>query len=125
MLRCMWDLLRPGIELVSPALASGFLTTGPSGFSYGTQQGPEVSLKASQRMKGVRGLLHIYSQHRADAVLLSSLNIGILRCNLKKHSVALFCHNISILVHTLDNVNYLALFPLMFHGQGQYNMFCI
>ena len=93
MLRGMWDLLRSGIERVSPALASGFLTTGPSGFSYGTQQGPEVSLNASQRMKGMRALLHIYSQSRADAVLLSSLNMGVLRHNLKKHSVALFCHN--------------------------------
>ena len=27
----MWDLPRPGIEPVSPALASGFLTTGPPG----------------------------------------------------------------------------------------------
>ena len=29
----MWNLPRPGIELMSPALASGFLTTGPSGKS--------------------------------------------------------------------------------------------
>ena len=29
----MWNLLRPGIEPVSPALAGGFLTTGPPGKS--------------------------------------------------------------------------------------------
>ena len=29
----MWDLPRPGIELMSPALAGGFLTTGPPGKS--------------------------------------------------------------------------------------------
>ena len=29
----MWDLPRPGIEPVSPPLACGFLTTGPSGKS--------------------------------------------------------------------------------------------
>ena len=29
----MWDLPGPGIELVSPALAGGFLTTAPSGKS--------------------------------------------------------------------------------------------
>ena len=27
----MWDLPRPGLELVSPALAGGFLTTAPPG----------------------------------------------------------------------------------------------
>ena len=27
----MWDLPRPGIESVSPALAGGFFTTGPPG----------------------------------------------------------------------------------------------
>ena len=27
----MWDLPRPGIELTCPALAGGFLTTGPPG----------------------------------------------------------------------------------------------
>ena len=30
----MWDLPRPGIELVSPALAGGFLTTEPPGKSH-------------------------------------------------------------------------------------------
>ena len=29
----MWDLPRPGIEPMSPALADGFLTTEPSGKS--------------------------------------------------------------------------------------------
>ena len=29
----MWDLLGPGLEPVSPALASGFLTTAPAGKS--------------------------------------------------------------------------------------------
>ena len=33
LLRGMWDLLRPGIEPVSPALAGGFLTTVPPGKS--------------------------------------------------------------------------------------------
>ena len=32
-LSCLWDLPRPGIEPVSPALAGGFLTTGPPGKS--------------------------------------------------------------------------------------------
>ena len=32
----MWTLSRPGIELPSPALAGGFLTTGPPGKSNGT-----------------------------------------------------------------------------------------
>ena len=31
----MWDLPRPGFEPVSPALASGFLTTAPPGKSLG------------------------------------------------------------------------------------------
>ena len=31
LLRGMWDLPRPGFEPVSPALASGFLTTAPPG----------------------------------------------------------------------------------------------
>ena len=31
----MWDLPRPGIEPLSPALAGGFLTTGPPGRSSG------------------------------------------------------------------------------------------
>ena len=31
----MWDLPRPGIEPVSPALAGGFLTTVPQGKSQG------------------------------------------------------------------------------------------
>ena len=30
----MWDLPRPGIAPMSPALAGGFLTTGPPGKSY-------------------------------------------------------------------------------------------
>jgi len=29
----MWDLPRPGMELLSPALAGGFLTTGTAGKS--------------------------------------------------------------------------------------------
>ena len=33
LLRSTWDLLGPGIEPVSPALAGGFLTTAPSGKS--------------------------------------------------------------------------------------------
>ena len=33
LLRGMWDLPRPGVEPVSPALAGGFLTTAPSGES--------------------------------------------------------------------------------------------
>ena len=33
--RGMWDLPGPGIEPVSPALADGFLTTGPPGKSLG------------------------------------------------------------------------------------------
>ena len=33
MLRGMWDLPRPGLEPVSPALAGGFLTTAPPGKS--------------------------------------------------------------------------------------------
>ena len=32
-LRSMWDLPRPGLEPVSPALAGGFLTTVPPGKS--------------------------------------------------------------------------------------------
>ena len=31
LLHGMWDLPGPGIELMSPALADGFLTTGPPG----------------------------------------------------------------------------------------------
>ena len=31
LLRCMWDLPRPGFEPVSPALTGGFLTTAPPG----------------------------------------------------------------------------------------------
>ena len=31
----MWDLPRPGIEPMSPTLAAGFLTTGPSGWGPG------------------------------------------------------------------------------------------
>ena len=31
LLRSMWDLPRPGLEPVSPALAGGFLTTAPPG----------------------------------------------------------------------------------------------
>ena len=34
LLHCMWDLPGPGIEPVSPALAGGFLTTGPPGKPY-------------------------------------------------------------------------------------------
>ena len=30
----MWDLPRPGLEPVSPALAGGFLTTAPPGKPY-------------------------------------------------------------------------------------------
>ena len=30
----MWDLPRPGLESVSPALAGGFLTTAPPGKSW-------------------------------------------------------------------------------------------
>ena len=33
-LRGMWDLPRPGLEPVSPALAGGFLTTAPPGKPY-------------------------------------------------------------------------------------------
>ena len=36
LLRGMWDLLRPGLEPVSPALADGFLTTATTGKSHDT-----------------------------------------------------------------------------------------
>ena len=32
----MWDLPGPGITAMSPALAGGFLSTGPQGKSYPT-----------------------------------------------------------------------------------------
>ena len=35
LLHGMWDLARPGLEPVSPALAGGFLTTAPPGKSLG------------------------------------------------------------------------------------------
>ena len=34
LLRGMWDLPRPGLEPVSPALAGGFLSTAPPGKSF-------------------------------------------------------------------------------------------
>ena len=34
LLRGMWDLPRPGLEPVSPALTGGFLTTAPPGKPY-------------------------------------------------------------------------------------------
>ena len=36
LLRSMWDLPGPGIELIFPTLAGGFLTTGPPGKSLFT-----------------------------------------------------------------------------------------
>ena len=36
LLRRMWDLPRPGLEPMSPALAGGFLTTAPPGKSSGS-----------------------------------------------------------------------------------------
>ena len=36
LLRGMWDLPRPGLEPVSPALAGGFSTTAPPGKPLGT-----------------------------------------------------------------------------------------
>ena len=38
----MWDLPGPGIKLVSPALAGGFLTTGPPGESLSDLLIPRV-----------------------------------------------------------------------------------
>ena len=35
-LRGMWDLPGPGLKLVSPAVAGGFLTTAPPGKSLGS-----------------------------------------------------------------------------------------
>ena len=48
LLRSMWDLPKPGLEPMSPALAGGFLTTVPPGKSQllglpvGTQTGEGV-----------------------------------------------------------------------------------
>ena len=48
LLRGMWDLPRPGLEPVSPALAGGFLTTAPPGksprFNLKRQKPPSVLL---------------------------------------------------------------------------------
>ena len=40
LLRGMWDLPRPGLEPVSPALAGGFSTTAPPGKPHGTHSLP-------------------------------------------------------------------------------------
>ena len=45
MLRSMWDLPRPGMEPVSPALAGGFLTTVPPGKSGGVGMIPGWGVK--------------------------------------------------------------------------------
>ena len=73
----MWDLPRPGIEPMSPALTGGFLTTGPQGGSSGNDslicsvldlvgEGGDVWRKSSM----VRtGKLH------ADEMLISAPNL--------------------------------------------------
>ena len=45
----MWDLPRPGIEPQSPALAGGFLTTGPPGITPSATQ-TSVSPKNVRRV---------------------------------------------------------------------------
>ena len=65
MLRSVWDLPRPRIEPVSPALAGGFLTTQPPGksahsilyYDLGNAQSTEKDSKLFCRRKGDRFLL--------------------------------------------------------------------
>ena len=45
LLRSMWDLPRPGLEPVSPALAGRFLTTAPPGKPHGYNFFPGISLR--------------------------------------------------------------------------------
>ena len=47
----MWDLSGPGIEPVSPALAGGFLTTGPPGKS---EHGYSYSYFTDEEMEAQR-----------------------------------------------------------------------
>ena len=51
----MWNLPRPGIEAVSPALAGGFVTTGIPGKSSLTFGGRDIRAQSSVRLRAVRG----------------------------------------------------------------------
>ena len=52
LLRSMWDLPGPGLEPVSPALASGFLTTAPPGKSSVVVSYIEVQISKYRQESG-------------------------------------------------------------------------
>ena len=64
LLRGTWDLLGPGIEPLSPALAGGFPTTGPPGKSC---QDPISEQGHVRRYEGV-GIWHIFCRENAHSI---------------------------------------------------------
>ena len=55
----MWDLPRPGLEPVSPALAGGFLTTAPPGKSF-------LHFRECKLHRLSRASLSCYSDHKGQ-----------------------------------------------------------
>ena len=68
----MWDLPRPGIELISSALAGGFSTTGPSGKPWELVR--NESFGASQVALVVKNLLANAGEMKALKPHLDSWN---------------------------------------------------
>ena len=58
-LRGMWDLPRPGLEPVSPALAGRFSTTAPPGK-------PNTHTLLNKYVRGARNSIYYYSTHIAE-----------------------------------------------------------
>ena len=81
----MWDLPRPGLEPVSPALAGGFLTTAPPGKSGCSKQ----------------NLQEIFFP-RSGYFLLTG---GIFKCHQLEEWWVAFCSWVCVFVFILDSIS--------------------
>ena len=75
MLRGMWDLPRPGLEPVSPALAGGFLTTAPPGKPHSILVARKLSVTVRVTSEGLwRQLKEVPTSHSWDNLNINKNN---------------------------------------------------
>ena len=91
LLRSMWDLPRPEVKPMSPALAGGFLTTAPPGKSpglvqlylqSGIQDLPALGNKLDFSREGVKHLLetHAGNGHSDNDKNFREMNLNYMKC---------------------------------------------
>ena len=74
----MWDLPRPGLEPVSPALAGRFLTTEPTG-KPNTTSSTKSHYKNVSTDEWIKKMWHIYTMEYYSAIKRNEIELFVVR----------------------------------------------